>query len=65
MLYEFLFTFEGLGAMMSTSRQYSNYALMWTIVVVSVLLSVGAYALVALTEKLVLGGRYPRQEGTR
>lgn len=62
MLYEFLFTFEGLGAAMSTSRQFSNYALMWTVVVVSVVLALAAYAAVIAVERLVLRGRVAPDE---
>ncbi len=65
MLYEFLFTFEGLGATMKTARQYSDYGLMWTVVAVSLLLAIAAYALVALAERLVLDRRFPPPGGAR
>ncbi|MEO2133713.1 ABC transporter permease subunit [Microbacterium sp.] len=58
-LYEFLFSFEGLGANLLTSKSYSDYGLLWTLVVVTIALALAAYALVALAERLVLSGRFP------
>ncbi|NQX33264.1 ABC transporter permease [Herbiconiux sp. VKM Ac-2851] len=58
-LYEFLFSFEGLGANLLTSRSYSDYGLLWTLVVVTIALALVAYGLVVLLERLVLAGRYP------
>ncbi len=58
-LYEFLFSFEGLGANLLTSKSYSNYPLLWTLVAVTVALALAAYALAALVERLVLSHRYP------
>lgn len=58
-LYEFLFSFEGLGANLLTSRSYSDYGLLWTLVVVTIALALVAYGLVVLVERLVLAGRYP------
>lgn len=58
-LYEFLFSFEGLGASLLTSRSYSNYGLLWTLVVVTIALALAAYGLVVLVEKAVLSGRFP------
>lgn len=58
-LYEFLFSFEGLGAYLLTSKSYSNYGLLWTLVVVTIALALAAYALVVLVERLVLAGRFP------
>lgn len=58
-LYEFLFSFEGLGANLLTSKSYSDYGLLWTLVVITVLLSLTAYGLVVLAETLLLTGRFP------
>lgn len=58
-LYEFLFSFEGLGAYLLTSKSYSNYGLLWTLVVVTIALALAAYALAVLVERLVLAGRFP------
>ncbi|MFB2557013.1 ABC transporter permease [Herbiconiux liangxiaofengii] len=58
-LYEFLFSFEGLGANLLTSRSYSDYGLLWTLVVITIALALAAYGLVVLLERLVLAGRYP------
>lgn len=58
-LYEFLFSFEGLGAHLLTSKSYSDYGLLWTLVVVTIALALAAYAVVALVERLVLAGRFP------
>ena len=70
-LYEFLFSFEGLGANLLTSKSYSNYGLLWTLVVVTIALALAAYGLVVLLERIVLAGRFPppstlaRRGGTR
>jgi ABC-type nitrate/sulfonate/bicarbonate transport system permease component len=70
-LYEFLFSFEGLGANLLTSRSYSNYGLLWTLVVLTIALALASYGLVVLVERLVLAGRFPppsalaRRGGTR
>jgi len=58
-LYEFLFSFEGLGANLLTSKSYSNYGLLWSLVVVTIALALAAYGLMALLERLVLAGRFP------
>jgi ABC-type nitrate/sulfonate/bicarbonate transport system permease component len=58
-LYEFLFSFDGLGAHLLTSKSYSNYGLLWTLVVVTIALALAAYGLVVLVERLVLAGRFP------
>ncbi len=58
-LYEFLFSFEGLGANLLTSRSYSDYGLLWTLVVVTIALALAAYGLIVLLERLVLAGRFP------
>ena len=58
-LYEFLFSFEGLGANLLTSKSYSDYGLLWTLVVVTIALALAAYGLVLLVERLVLAGRFP------
>jgi ABC-type nitrate/sulfonate/bicarbonate transport system permease component len=59
-LYEFLFSFEGLGANLLTSKSYSDYGLLWTLVVVTVLLALAAYALVVVAETVFVRGRFPR-----
>lgn len=58
-LYEFLFSFEGLGANLLTSRSYSDYGLLWTLVAVTIALALAAYGLIVLLERLVLAGRFP------
>lgn len=58
-LYEFLFSFEGLGANLLTSKSYSDYGLLWTLVVITVLLALAAYGLAVLAETLLLTGRFP------
>lgn len=58
-LYEFLFSFDGLGANLLTSKSYSNYGLLWTLVVVTLALALVAYGLMVLVERLVLAGRFP------
>lgn len=63
-LYEFLFSFEGLGANLLTSKSYSDYGLLWTLVVITVLLSLTAYGLVVLAETLLLTGRFPSRRST-
>ncbi|MFJ4158840.1 ABC transporter permease [Microbacterium testaceum] len=63
-LYEFLFSFEGLGANLLTSKSYSDYGLLWTLVVITVLLSLAAYGLVVLAETLLLAGRFPSRHST-
>lgn len=63
-LYEFLFSFEGLGANLLTSKSYSDYGLLWTLVVVTVLLSLAAYGLVVAAETLLLAGRFPPRDPT-
>lgn len=63
-LYEFLFSFEGLGANLLTSKSYSDYGLLWTLVVITVLLSLAAYGLVVLAETLLLAGRFPPRAST-
>lgn len=60
-LYEFLFSFEGLGANLLTSRAYSDYGLLWTLVVVTIALALAAFGIVVLLERLVLTGRFPPQ----
>lgn len=62
MLYEYLFTFEGLGAAILTSRGYSDYNLMWTVVAISTTASVLLYVLVTWIERAVLGHRYPPRQ---
>lgn len=63
-LYEFLFSFEGLGANLLTSKSYSDYGLLWTLVVITVLLSLAAYGLVVAAEALLLAGRFPPRDST-
>lgn len=58
-LYEFLFSFEGLGANLLTSRSYSDYDLLWSLVVVTIALALAVYGAVLLAERLALARRYP------
>lgn len=54
MLYEWLFTFEGLGAAISTAKASSNYGMIWTIVVFVTLVSIALYTVVTIIETAVL-----------
>jgi ABC-type nitrate/sulfonate/bicarbonate transport system permease component len=55
MIAEWLATGRGLGNLLNQSRGYLDFAMIWTVAVVSVLLSVGLYLLAQWTERLVLG----------
>lgn len=63
MLYEYLFTFEGLGAGVLTSKNYSQFGLLWTIVAVSVALALLVHTAVSLVERVVLSRRLPGAVG--
>ncbi|MCE0765041.1 ABC transporter permease subunit [Pseudonocardia kujensis] len=54
MLYEWLFTFEGLGAAITMAKTLSQYDLIWAIVVLVTLVAITLYAVATLLEQLVL-----------
>ena len=54
MIAEWLATGTGLGNLLNQSRGYLDYAMIWTVAAVSVLLSVALYQLVVLVERRVL-----------
>lgn len=55
MIAEWLATGTGLGNLLNQSRGYLDYGMIWTVAVVSVLLSVVFYRLVVIIERRVLG----------
>ena len=57
MIAEWLATGKGLGNLLNQSRGYLDYGMIWTVALVSILLSVALYQLAELAEKLVTGGR--------
>jgi ABC-type nitrate/sulfonate/bicarbonate transport system permease component len=59
MLYEWLFTFQGLGAAIVTSKSFANYGEMWTIVVIATIVSVVLYQIVGIIESVVLASWGP------
>lgn len=54
MIAEWLATGRGLGNLLNQSRGYLDFGMIWTVAVVSVLLSVGFYLLAGAVEKRVL-----------
>jgi ABC-type nitrate/sulfonate/bicarbonate transport system permease component len=56
MIAEWLATGTGLGNLLNQSRGYMDYGMIWTVAVVSVIVSVILYQLVGLIERLVLPG---------
>ena len=52
---EWLATGRGLGNLLNQSRGYLDYGMVWTVAVVSVLLSVAFYQIVVLAERRILG----------
>ena len=54
MLYEWLFTFQGLGAGIVTAKSQSDYPQLWTIVVFSTVVSVVLYTSATVVEAAVL-----------
>jgi len=54
MIAEWLATGRGLGNLLNQSRGYLDFAMIWTVAVVSVLLSVGLYLVAQSIEKVVL-----------
>jgi ABC-type nitrate/sulfonate/bicarbonate transport system permease component len=55
MIAEWLATGTGLGNLLNQSRGYLDYGMIWTVAMVSVLLSVFFYEVVASIERRVLG----------
>lgn len=56
MIAEWLATGTGLGNLLNQSRGYMDYGMIWTVAVVSVIVSVILYQLVGLIERLALPG---------
>jgi len=54
MLYEWLFTFEGLGAGINTAKAHFDYGMIWAIVVFVTGLSIIGYTIAAVIETAVL-----------
>lgn len=54
MIAEWLATGTGLGNLLNQSRGYLDYGMIWAVAVISVLISVGFYQLVALVERRTL-----------
>ncbi len=54
MIAEWLATGRGLGNLLNHSRGYLDFGMIWTVALVSVLISVGLYAVAGLVEKKVL-----------
>lgn len=54
MLYEWLFTFQGLGAGIVTAKSQSDYPQLWTIVVFITIVSVVLYTIATIIESIVL-----------
>jgi ABC-type nitrate/sulfonate/bicarbonate transport system permease component len=54
MIAEWLATGRGLGNLLNQSRGYLDFAMIWTVAVVSVLLSVGLYLIAQWIERVVL-----------
>lgn len=66
MLYEWLFTYEGLGAAITAAKNQSDYGEMWSIVVFVTLVAIILYTVVAIIEEPVLakwGPEAGRQPG--
>ena len=57
MIAEWLATGTGLGNLLNQSRGYLDYGMIWAVAVVSVMLSVFFYQIVALCERRVLARR--------
>lgn len=57
MIAEWLATGTGLGNLLNQSRGYLDYGMIWAVAVVSVMLSVFFYQIVALCERQVLARR--------
>jgi sulfonate transport system permease protein len=54
MIAEWLATGSGLGNLLNQSRGYLDYAMIWTVAAVSVLVSVGFYQFVVMVERRIL-----------
>jgi ABC-type nitrate/sulfonate/bicarbonate transport system permease component len=54
MLYEWLFTYQGLGAAITSAKSQSNYGEIWAIVVVITVVSIVVYTLTTFVETAVL-----------
>jgi ABC-type nitrate/sulfonate/bicarbonate transport system permease component len=54
MLYEWLFTYEGLGAAITTAKSQSQYGQIWAIVVLITVVSIAFYTLATFIETAVL-----------
>lgn len=54
MLYEWLFTFQGLGGVINQEKTNSNYGMIWAIVVVITVVAIVFYTITTLVETAVL-----------
>ena len=54
MIAEWLATGTGLGNLLNQSRGYLDYGMIWTVAVVSVLISIAFYQVVVFVERLTL-----------
>jgi ABC-type nitrate/sulfonate/bicarbonate transport system permease component len=64
MLYEWLFTYQGMGAAITSAKNQSDYGEMWAIVVVVTVVSIILYTVVALIEAAVLLKWAPEASGS-
>ena len=55
MIAEWLATGRGIGTLLNQSRGYLDYGMIWSVVAISVILSVVFYQLVVIVERQVLG----------
>jgi ABC-type nitrate/sulfonate/bicarbonate transport system permease component len=54
MLYEWLFTFQGLGAAIAAAKVHARYGMIWSIMVLVTLVSIALYTVVTVIETAVL-----------
>jgi ABC-type nitrate/sulfonate/bicarbonate transport system permease component len=64
MLYEWLFTYQGMGAAITSAKNQSDYGEMWAIVVVVTVVSIILYTVVSLIEAAVLVKWAPEVSGS-
>jgi ABC-type nitrate/sulfonate/bicarbonate transport system permease component len=64
MLYEWLFTYQGMGAAITSAKNQSDYGEMWAIVVIVTVVSIILYTVVALIEAAVLVKWAPEAGGS-
>ena len=54
MLYEWLFTFEGMGAAIAAAKSRARYGMIWSIMVIVTVVSIALYTVVSIVETSVL-----------